>query len=936
MPNYEDNHLWRKYLERFISLGLDKIPIDTVDLYGPWGVPIDRTPVEIPEEKINAFHEAVRNIRVEEKKNNNDNELDGDARDSFVREYEKLMNEYFSPYTGDVQLKIKAKVKNVIYKYKKKDQQELARILAEESAKTFKEDINDQILNHRATEYLNEHPDKQIIRDHLIQAYRVAFSTLSEIVSSERNKPFIDAIRQGKENSEIDQNVLYFDNPQTYYAVMGNPAQQQYFERDYYLRILEGIGKMDLKKSSDLLSEKAMDNLYWKFVSDPIQDDDIQKVREFASLLRRAGVDLEEYAGTRKCDDLMRKNRWLPSRYAYSMIEIVHKVELGDVGIDDLKETTGRCYIQDAIKALSEITDQFFDNSKAFQELEAQDLTAWYHRNGYDMFNNTMLIFNGFSEREVDGKKEKYLDLKEQLDESQIDRGMFNETEYKELVNAARKAQQYYRDNEGTLRSHLADMGSLSDGKLDGTILAKMRDGIDRDAVVKERLNTFKNLLSKVKAADEDVCVLEGIRAEGRKRVDPLKEDTDFNKKEFRLDERALLDRCEKILTEASKKVHRNSSQYKNVISSINNLKDALRKEYSNQEEARRAYVKGVDKILNNISQYRDHKAKDGLNTNDGTKFKLVALEQVDKLLRTRYRSAEKRVYEDNISGVADLFEINVSDEKYGNDYLADKAVAKIENMKKTLDDYRRMFDLGDVDQNGRRSLGVGNNTLELFESVLSLEIKPADEKKEEEIRKSLEKNEKMSAQTKAEEKYRASLDPKDDYGKDKLVKSAEKELYLISVMDSCIKKGLAEGNAAAADAMNKEMDAYTKKGSIQARAFKFAYMTDTDFNKEFQDRVLAGAEQGKVSREDIVRFRDEALEACYTRYKGKDVKALDNMSKVLGSNMDSRTASKVGIKGLMNEEAKVNPGEEKHTIKRTATLKEEHKENKKTGHTKG
>ena len=53
------------------------------------------------------------------------------------------------------------------------------------------------------------------------------------------------------------------------------------------------------------------------------------------------------------------------------------------------------------------------------------------------------------------------------------------------------------------------------------------------------------------------------------------------------------------------------------------------------------------------------HKAVDGVK-NDGTSDKLIAVERVDKLLRTRYQSIEQRDYEDQLGGVAELFNTQV------------------------------------------------------------------------------------------------------------------------------------------------------------------------------------------------------------------------------------------------------------------------------------
>ena len=93
-------------------------------------------------------------------------------------------------------------------------------------------------------------------------------------------------------------------------------------------------------------------------------------------------------------------------------------------------------------------------------------------------------------------------------------------------------------------------------------------------------------------------------------------------------------------------------------------------------------------------------------------------------------------------------------------------------------------------------------------------------------------------------------------------------------------------------EALEKGLTALNKS-SIKARAFMAEHLTDKDFYREFRDRVLEGAAQGKTGHADIVKFRDEALTACYQNYKGKDTKKLDELSAILGSKVNSRKLTK-------------------------------------------
>ena len=117
---------------------------------------------------------------------------------------------------------------------------------------------------------------------------------------------------------------------------------------------------------------------------------------------------------------------------------------------------------------------------------------------------------------------------------------------------------------------------------------------------------------------------------------------------------------------------------------------------------------------------------------------------------------------------------------------------------------------------------------------------------------------------------------------------SAEKTLYLDSIEVAAGKQGKSQEQKEAL--MQKGLNDYKKNGSIRYRAFKYQHLTDQDFNKEFQKNILNGAKQGKVSHQDIRQYRDDALRACYSQYKGKDTAALDALSGTLGSQVNSKS----------------------------------------------
>ena len=80
------------------------------------------------------------------------------------------------------------------------------------------------------------------------------------------------------------------------------------------------------------------------------------------------------------------------------------------------------------------------------------------------------------------------------------------------------------------------------------------------------------------------------------------------------------------------------------------------------------------------------------------------------------------------------------------------------------------------------------------------------------------------------------------------------------------------------------------KANSVQFAKFKFQVLTDKDFNKEFEKGVIEAAKEGKTSAEDILKCRDNALNACFTAYKGKVTKDLDKLSHDIGSKINSKS----------------------------------------------
>ena len=163
---------------------------------------------------------------------------------------------------------------------------------------------------------------------------------------------------------------------------------------------------------------------------------------------------------------------------------------------------------------------------------------------------------------------------------------------------------------------------------------------------------------------------------------------------------------------------------------------------------------------------------------------------------------------------------------------------------------------------------------------------------------KALSENMMLKAAQQKEADYRKTLDPTDELDCENLIASAEKTLYLATILHGCAKFGKTQEEAGRL--LDKGMKDFGKANSVSFKRYKFEFLMDKDFNKEFQNRVIEGAKNGKkVANKDILKYRDEALKVCFTQYKGKDTQSLNKLADKLGSEVNSMN-TKPEIKPVM------------------------------------
>jgi hypothetical protein len=210
----------------------------------------------------------------------------------------------------------------------------------------------------------------------------------------------------------------------------------------------------------------------------------------------------------------------------------------------------------------------------------------------------------------------------------------------------------------------------------------------------------------------------------------------------------------------------------------------------------------------------------------------------------------------------------------------------------------RREEEKKEIEEGDLKNEKVEDKKLE--EEVGTLKVAPSEKRAEaapkQNTEKVIEKNVKelygnasLQAAIEKEAEYRKSMDPTDDYGKMQVALSAKKSLYLEVLSQGAAKRVKDLGQEKVDDILDRGLKDFNKN-AIKARAFMAEYVADKDFNREFGKRALESAKNGLTGQEQIRKIRDEALEATYKEYKGKDMNKLDKLSSMLGSEVNSKT----------------------------------------------
>ena len=542
-----------------------------------------------------------------------------------------------------------------------------------------------QMRYDAADKYMLENPGEHTRAEKIMSSVQ-DLSVIIKTLKSKKNKAFYE---KAKANGGVADDIPVYN------IEYPDPRVRTYFE-DINEAEMQEFGNV-IKKAAginhpkDLINEQNIADSFWDARSEKkIGNAQIKRIQKLFTDLSDNGFSWDEFRWTGTYKSFL-YNHDVKEHSSYDPFEIA-KASCGMRS--ELKHLKEFCSSENAdmtIKMLEEITEEYSAKKEAMFNMRTDSVGLWLATNGFDLLKNSVMATNGFDVQKVNGKEVPVVNFSEEISEDKIDRDLMADGSYQEMVNAAKEAQKLYSDNKYLFDEFFDNVYTHRnyDGMALRNVMSKYRD-MDEDPEKSQKINRFRHLIYKLKSADKNVCKLIDMKNDKNEiLVEPLPEDTKFDKTMV-AKEVELLDNCIQMLKEPAERVHRNSPEYVKIMESIQTLKNNLKKDYPDNQTAKDEYIKGVNKVLNNINRYRIHKAADGIK-NDATHDKIVAAERVDKFLSTRYRTLEKADYLDKLDGVADLFKVDIKDKKLtGDDYLLAKGVGKIENMRKNMEKIRQ------------------------------------------------------------------------------------------------------------------------------------------------------------------------------------------------------------------------------------------------------
>ncbi len=627
--------------------------------------------------------------------------------------------------------------------------------------------------------------------------------------------------------------------------------------------------KLEEFRNPENLKDKEID--FWLQLGRiQIEMGDVNRILNKAESLETLGVDWEQVIEAGVYEDILKDNpqlRILGNVNPFSlMVEMRHDPQK----IREFRETYDSRVVTNLEALLGEVEDRVKAKAEQYADSDAPSQIKWFFTYGREMMLHSPISAMGYEET-LDGP-EMIRHLRTGFKGVDVDWDRITGERHAEMLENVRRAQTLYN----SLQDKIQKLGKAEGFGPDGQKNPQALQDLYLDLNLRNHLNEFRRLMYQLKPEDTRICKIGDDRTP--QIVKPLEKNVTFDRN--RLDQEAqILDSCYHMLEEASHKVWTNSGEYNRLMESVKSTRDLLRTTPEG-ENARREYSRAVYKVLEDINTYRQHKADQGIK-NDGTRYKLMACERIDKLLRTRYESLEQRSFQDERKPIADLFEVTVRENLTGDAFVLAKAVSKIMNRNKTLEQLQQ-----EEAERAARRLAAEQEAAQEAAMLQEEGLGGAGggQLQSENLRANhFRQGRLVSSLLEKEEIYRQGLDPANAVDKSRLILSAEKSLYVEAMVTLAEKSVHNMGRQETEDILRRGISELNHSED-PVQSWKAKSLQSEVFRKEFERLVLEGKADGRIQHQNIVTFRDQALVHAFVNAKIADVPALEEMAQKMGS----------------------------------------------------
>ncbi len=428
------------------------------------------------------------------------------------------------------------------------------------------------------------------------------------------------------------------------------------------------------------------------------------------------GIDIEEYLNTAYCHD-MSELGYEHRRMLETLLETIESPEAEE---EFLKNPYTEKDYERVMGLLDTIEAKHKKKPNSYLNMSAEGIGYLMEEYGYDLLENSIMVAE-VEEKKIAGidKTYKVYKFNGQIKEDELDRDKLKGFD----MGLIKRAQEIYDANKNFFENAFQLFYQRNHGTGVGLIGLQETFKKYEDPKYLEPLNEFRHALYQIrKQSDKSIKLGNDAKPVYAPELNP---ESDFSSAEVVVSEIGVIDTCYKMLKDASKKVTVNSSEYKTLMKKVGKLKDILNDPDKSPNAKKQAYSEGVEKALDALTAYYVHKAKDNIK-DDGTKYKLMAVNRVQNLLNSRYKALNNAVYEDklDVGGLFDAkeaFDVDnkISKEIVGDRYALASATEKIKAIKEAIKETAKEINKDKkIDKKAARTNSAGDIKVDNDEKV--------------------------------------------------------------------------------------------------------------------------------------------------------------------------------------------------------------------------